>query len=143
MSPQILIDSEHRHLLSELSWNIVFKSGKPYVRSTRKYLHHFVLPAKKGFEVDHIDGNALNNRRENLRYVTHHQNQMNMSRHRDGSSQFKGVFWFKRDQCWSAQICRSGKRYHLGYFADEREAAQAYDTAAKKLHKKFAKTNFR
>lgn len=140
---KIEVDDQDRHLLSEHTWRIVYKSGKPYVKSTSgEYLHILILGKKAGKEVDHRDGNALNNRRKNLRHATHHENQLNMSRHRDGTSRYKGVFWFRRDDCWAAQICFRGVRRHLGYFQEEREAAEAYDRAAKLLHGEFAKTNF-
>lgn len=125
-------------------WHIVKKSGKPYLRNRKGvYLHSLVLPPVEGMEIDHKDGDALNNVRDNLRYVTHHQNQMNMSRHRDGSSKFKGVFWFRRDAKWAAQICFERKRRHLGYFQNEEDAARAYDSAARCLHGQFAKLNFK
>jgi len=124
-------------------WSVVFKSGKPYARNSQGlYLHFLVLPSKPGLEVDHRDGDALNNRRMNLRHATHHQNQMNMSRHRDGTSKYKGVFWFRRDSKWAAQICVDGNRKHLGYFSDEESAARAYDESAKRFHGEFAKLNF-
>jgi hypothetical protein len=136
------IDFEDFEKVRGVKWQAVSKSGKLYARDNKgKYLHHYLLSKKTGLEIDHKDGNGLNNRRDNLRHGTHHQNQLNMSKHRDGSSRFKGVFWFKRDKTWAAQICFCGKRKHLGYFSDEAAAAEAYNKAAREIHGEFAKVN--
>jgi hypothetical protein len=87
-------------------------------------------------EVDHRDGDGLNNRRSNLRCATHAQNNQNkvMQPH---SSRFKGVYWKQKDQRWVAYITANGKRYHLGSFRHEEDAAQARLAAAEKLHGSF------
>lgn len=90
----------------------------------------------EGYFIDHIDGNKLNNRLENLRLATYTENNRN-ARSRSGKSKYKGVYWFKRDSCWQAQIQVNGVKYHIGYFDDEEEAAKAYETVAKEIHGDF------
>ncbi|MGA1567624.1 MAG: AP2 domain-containing protein [Methylophilaceae bacterium] len=110
-------------------------------KTTKLLLHRTILNPSKEKIIDHIDHNGLNNRRENLRICTVTQNAANQ-RKRKGSSNFKGVYWNKRDQVWRAGIGYKGKDLHLGHFKDELEAAKAYDKAAKDLWGEFANLNF-
>lgn len=83
-------------------------------------------------EVDHIDGDPLNNRRSNLRIVTHAQNGQNMVRTRYAgkplSSSHRGVHWHATRRRWIAAVMVAGRRHHLGYFATEDAAAAAART---------------
>lgn len=92
--------------------------------------------------VDHIDHNGLNNSRDNLRRSNKSLNAINGRPHRDGSSQYKGVRWHNRDGIWEANIKISGKQRYIGRFADEVDAARAYDIAAYKEFGPFAGLNF-
>ena len=91
--------------------------------------------------VDHIDGRRHNNHWENLRYATHSENSRNSKNRTDGSSAYKGVDYYKPLGKWRATIGLTGKTKHLGYFTNEREAAEAYNAAALKFYKEFAKLN--
>jgi hypothetical protein len=96
-------------------------------------------------EVDHRDGNGLNNRRRsNLRVCSHSQNGANQKKHKNNTSGFKGVVLYKdnRSRPWCARIKVEGRHIYLGYFATPDEAAKAYDAAAIRLHGEFARTNF-
>ena len=91
---------------------------------------------------DHINGNGLDNRRENLRICTHAENQRNSRSARGSSSQYKGISWNKRDKRWYSHIRIDDKQQHLGVFTSEVKAAKAYDAAALKHWGRFAKPNF-
>ena len=83
------------------------------------------------FVVDHIDGDPLNNTRNNLRVVTPRQNMQN--KHVKKTSKYPGVLWIKSRHKWRTEIKTKGKSIHLGYFSDEREAAKAYEKACRRM----------
>ena len=117
------------------------KARTSYARLTydglNKYLHRLIMERVLGRKlsrsekVDHINGDGLDNRRSNLRVVTHAENLTNRGSCANTSSKFKGVSWFKRDNKWRSQIQVDGKGVHLGYFESEVDAAKAYNKAAK------------
>ena len=118
-------------------------SGTGFGRGGLITMHRLITDADTGLFVDHINGDGLDNRRCNLRVCTPTQNAYNKAPQQGKLySKYKGVTWFKRDNKWKAQIMKDGKNYHLGYFADELDAALAYDKAARKEWGEFAKTNF-
>lgn len=96
----------------------------------------------KGYDVDHIDGDKLNNIRSNLRLATRSQNLMNGPGKRESTSHYKGVCWFARNKKWLAQIKIGSKQLYIGLFEDEKEAALAYDRIARKEFGEFAYLNF-
>jgi hypothetical protein len=111
---------------------------------TRKkvvYLHKEIFgPVPCGFEIDHINGDKLDDRRSNLRKATRSQNNGNTKPRTGCSSRFKGVAWHNRGYWW-AYINKDGKRHNLGYYDDEVEAAKAYNNAALELFGPFARLN--
>jgi hypothetical protein len=90
-------------------------------------------------EVDHIDGDRSNNKWENLRLATHSQNNMNKSALSNNTSGVKGVFWNKRIQKWQSQIGLNGKRIHLGYYENIKDAAAAYASASLRYHGEYGR----
>jgi len=91
--------------------------------------------------VDHVNGNTLDNRIENLRDVSQGKNTRSYGpAHKDSTSNYRGVHWFKRDSRWQAQIYCKGKKHHLGYFDCEREAALMWNYSAMELG--FSKESF-
>jgi hypothetical protein len=91
--------------------------------------------------VDHIDGSRTNNHWENLRYATSSENGMNAKHRTDGLSVYKGVNYQTQAKKWKAQIGLSRKRIYLGIFTSEREAAEAYNAAAREHYGEYAKLN--
>jgi hypothetical protein len=108
-------------------------------------MHQFIMNPPKGRVVDHVDGNGLNNRRENLRICTRQQNAWNCRRRKQGhaSSQFIGVCCDKRHpDRFYAKIKCGDLKLTLGPFDTPIEAARARDAKAVELHGKFACLNF-
>ena len=96
-------------------------------------VHHCQL------DVDHIDGNGLNCKKENLREATPNQNMMNSRKRIDNSSGHKGVSWSKSAGKWEAYIRNGGKKLYLGIFEDINEASIAYVIASQKYHKEYGR----
>lgn len=115
----------------------VYDKGK----QTTLHMHRIVLNAPKGLQVDHINGDTTDNRRANLRLANSSQNCCN--RHIPSrTSKYKGVYYERSENRYRVCIMKNGKRISIGRFKDEIEAARAYDSAALKYHKEFAKLNF-
>lgn len=92
--------------------------------------------------VDHINGDKLDNREENLRIATRGENNRNVKKTWTSSSQYKGVTHQPdQDKPWVAQIGYGRERIYLGAFYHEREAANIYNLAAKQLFGEFADLN--
>ena len=106
-------------------------------------IHRILTNAPDGMEVDHINRDSLDNRKQNLRICTKSQNQMNSGKEQLGrSSHYKGVSLYKRHNKWMSRIKKRRKEYFLGYYENEIDAAKAYDTKAKELFGEFARLNF-
>lgn len=88
-----------------------------------------------GLVIDHINGNGLDNRLENLRLATKRQNAHNMRARRGGttSSSHVGVYWNKRYGKWEARIYVNHKNRYLGRFENEDDAGRAYQVALEEL----------
>jgi hypothetical protein len=106
-------------------------------------MHKEIAIQQMGFpselKADHINGNPLDNRRENLRSATQQMNGINTGLCSTNTSGFKGVSPEKGK--WSAQIHVMNRKKFLGYFDDKVEAAKAYNSAAKKHFGEFAWLN--
>ncbi len=115
-------------------------------KSVAVLLHRLIAGAQPGEQVDHVNGDALDNRRCNLRICTPTQNMQNRRKSptKDGrptTSQYKGVHFDAKRQRWIAQITIGGVQRKIGRFRDEMAAAAAYDVAACRLFGDFALTN--
>lgn len=131
---------------------LAVKLGRRTWRIHQLVAHAFLGEQPKGYHVNHIDGDRLNNRVTNLEYVTAADNVRDMFRNGRGCknrakhvgpkhSRYRGVSrtaW----GTWRAFIVADGKQLHLGCFKDEVDAAKAHDAAARAHHKEFAVTNF-
>lgn len=147
-----LVDDEDYEYLNSFKWTfkagyalrVAYPNGR-YQRRQTIYMHREVmgLPVEfDGREVDHKDHDGLNNTRENLRVATRQQNTQNRTKQTNpSSSTYKGVSFHKATGKWDARITVNKTLIRLGLFADETQAAAAYDKAATSYFGEFAQTN--
>lgn len=138
-----LVDDKDFAVLSEYPWHYsqgyaARMSPKP---QRKIFLHRSILMPPNGMFIDHINGDSLDNRRENLRICTRAENQHNQKILGRSTSGFKGVSWHKRIKKWNVKIRVAMKDVHLGYFTEKVEAARAYNEGAKKYYGAFACLN--
>ena len=124
----------HRQIVGNLLLSSSTQNPKLRTQNYHRYL-------SDGYVIDHINGCGLDNRRANLRLATIAQNAWN-SKKRNPRSGYKGVYFAGDKGLWRAAIVCHGRRIHLGYFTDKIDAAKAYDDAARKYYKEFARPNF-
>jgi hypothetical protein len=137
-----LVDDEDFDKLNQHKWQYHLGYAIRRVLGKTIYMHNEVIGRKDGFEVDHISRKTLDNRRKNLRHATKAQNGINRGPNKNNTSGFKGVSWSKDKNKWDSQIAVSGKHILIGRFHDPKEAAKAYDEAARKHFGEFAYLNF-
>ena len=123
-----LIDKEDFEKVSNLKWNIREKGEKLksfYVVSGQSiYLHRFILDVDSSVEIDHINGNGLDNRKNNLR-ISDRSIQLVNTRQRKNSTGFRGVYFDKRNGKYSVGIQYNGRRIYLKQFDNIDEAIYA------------------
>jgi len=128
------VDERDKQILERYNWKVrlfPLKNRKLYYviawdskLNKNVYLHRVITGAQNNEEVDHLNGNGLDNRRSNLRVGSHRQNQIN--RRKRGSSKYPGVYFEKSKKMWRARARVNGKNKCFGYFKNENEAFKAY-----------------
>lgn len=141
LTHRVLVDDVDWPWVSQFKWHItkagyVQRNGKMvnWVKEPASYLHREVMECTKGDgqDVDHINRNPLDNRRENLRVTTHGSNMQNIGGHRDAKhSAHRGVSFNSRCGCWVANHMLNGKRWskHCLTEADAVAAVEAHRAA--------------
>lgn len=136
-----IIDDEDYELVSQYNWSGARSGESDHIYAvTRLRMHRLVMNAPLGMYVDHINGDTLDNRKENLRLCTNAENQQN-ARARGGTSQYKGVSYNKKMKKWLGAFTVLGQTYHCGYFDDEKECARAVDKKRREVCGDFASKN--
>lgn len=139
-----LVDDKDFNWLDKWKWSAHYNNTKWYAVRNDKgkiiKMHRLIISAKVREEVDHIDGNSLNNCRSNLRLVTRAENLQNRSANHNSTSKFIGVYWENSTNKWCAAIKKDGKTKKIGRFNSGEDAARARDKVAKEWG--FLKMNF-
>lgn len=143
-----VIDAADAEIVGQHNWMAFVMTGRNMVYASTNIggrknhrtvlMHRLIAGEPKGLQVDHRDGDGLNNRRENLRAATHADNQRNSRTPVTNSSGFKGVSLCNGGPKWQARISVDNITRYLGVFETKEEAAEAYMKAAQRLHGEFA-----
>lgn len=139
-SVRIKISPKDADVASAYRWHVRGGYACTTVNGSNMFLHNIIMGSTSG-TVDHINRDRLDNRRENLRFASNFQNAANKAIRKDNSTGFKGVWYVKKNKKYRASIQSENKRIYLGLFNTPEEAANAYNSAAKNLHKDFAFVN--
>lgn len=145
---EILLDDDVYEELKNFTWCVQKQGNKFYAmrkhnRTKTIIMHRSIMNViDRNVYVDHIDGNGLNNQRNNLRLSTHSENLCNRPSVKNSKSIYKGVAWVSSHKKWRASIQANKVQKVLGYFNNEIEAAKAYDAVVKSYHGEFASLNF-
>ena len=143
-----LIDDDMYDRVSRFNW-IAHKNGRMYyaesafqvnLKFVTLSMHRLVMGYPDG-NIDHINHDGLDNRRENLRVCTVAQNGMNRQKNVNGSSKYRGVRYVGKVNRWRANIKLNGKKINVGSFLTEIEAALAWNKKALELFGEFANLN--
>ena len=147
-----IVDDEDYERFGHLNWYyrksangrygyVIRRAGNKFVR-----LHREILNAPPNCFVDHRNGNTLDNRKYNLRFCNRRENMCNSApRPANKTSHYKGVYFAKGrypSRPWRVQIKCGAKLVSVGYFANEEEAACAYDKAAKQYQGRICTPQF-
>lgn len=127
---KFLFDVEDYDLIKHYYWST---TSTGYIQSTKRpsenngiamFFHRLVMGKTniREDEVDHINRDKKDNRKENLRVCSHAQNMKNSSMQKNNKSGYLGVYWSKKDKSWYSQITLNRKHIHLGYTKTKEEA---------------------
>lgn len=137
-----LVDDVDFDLLNKYNW-WYHKSGYALRIENKKTIrmHRVIANCPENKEIDHINGNRMDNRKINLRICTSSQNSKNRKLQKNNKSGYKGVSYRKRDKKWIVYICVNRKNKYIGIFKNIKDASNAYNIAAVQYYKEFANLN--
>lgn len=135
--------SQHRWHANDQPTTTYALAHRPGTDTAVIRMHHLVAGTPDGMDIDHANGDGLDNRRTNLRAGTRSQNMGNARRYRTNTSGYKGVSWRSDRGTWRAYIRVNYTRRYLGEYSDPWDAAQAYNAAAVEAWGEFAQLNER
>ncbi len=135
-----LFDNKFKSKIQKHKWGASLKGKKYYIKTDIcdkygngkvLYLTNFILGEKDGYQIDHINGDTLDNRKHNLRFCTQQQNLMN-------KTEARGISFNKKYKKWETYIGVNKKIIRLGYYKDEKQALRIRRKAELKYYGKFA-----
>ena len=142
-----IVDDDDYEFLSQWKWGCYgqYAARKDYISNKKRkviLMHRLINNTPDDLFTDHINGDPLDNRKENLRNCTVSENGANRKKQQSGtSSKYKGVSWKKNK--WECGIKYHKKTIYLGRFENEISAAKQYDEIAKQFFGEFANLNFK
>lgn len=106
----------------------------------RQYMHRLIMNNPERQVIDHINGNRLDNQRNNLRSCSQQENTFNGKTRKNNRSGYKDIWWDMQRKKWFVQIMRDGKKYSIGRFIKLEEAIEARNRELYELHGDFSRT---
>jgi hypothetical protein len=144
---EVLVDDDVYEWARKYNWHFSKKNhGRWYAKRYRRgigdraYLHREVMNFPEGKQVDHINGNTLDNRRENLRIADNFENARNRRIVVNNTSGVTGVRQLTGKDKWNAYVKVKGKRIHLGLFQTKEEAVAARQAGEEKYYSVFRRS---
>ena len=115
-------------------YRVVLINKKLFLQHRILFMLYTNSDIPSGMEIDHIDGNKINNTKENLRLVTTQENQRNVGINKNNTSGYVGIYFMKTRNKWKAQICVDRKSIYLGCFDTKDDAITARKLAENKYN---------
>lgn len=146
LKKEFIVDDEVYDWLKETNWSCqkignryyaFFSQYVPKYKVKRIYLHALLMDFPENSDVDHVNGNTLDNRVENLRVCSRRNNLLNTGPSARNTSGYKWVTWNKRDQRWRVTVSKK----HGGNFTNKKAAVVAANKLARELHGEYAYQN--
>lgn len=143
-----LVDDMDFEYLNQWKWH--YNKGRGQGRAQRStsrksiegktsiFMHRIIMNVPKDMQIDHKNGNGLDNRKENLRVCTNMENNRNKGIARKNTSGVTGISWNKNYEKWHTYIKINNKFIFLGYFGDKEIAIQIRKQAEKQYFGEFA-----
>ena len=135
IAKNIIVGSKAGWISGAGNYDLMYQNKTYKVHRLIFALHHGYFPKI----IDHIDGNPLNNKINNLREATHSQNLQNSKLRKDNKSGEKGVIWDKKYKKWRVSCVLNKKQYHGGYYKNLTEAIESVRKLRTQLHEEFAR----
>ena len=139
-----LVDDEDFEYLLQWKWCASTSKGKAYAGRNPKSgyvrMHRLIMKAPHDKQVDHINGNTLDNQKHNLRLCTQQENNFNHRKYSNNYSQYSGVYYQKANKKWKAYIYVDQKQIYLGLYGKMDDAIRARENAEQTYFKEFRRT---
>lgn len=136
-----IVDDSDYLAIGQMRWHYTGRYAARRIEGKIIMMHRYLLGGESLKDVDHVNGDALDNRRKNIRFATPQENAWNSKAHKDSSSKFKGVSWDKVRKKWVAMLYLNKRLRNLGRFETQCQAASRYNDVAAVEFGNFARLN--
>ena len=139
---RFVFDAKDFEKIKNTKWYPSYEGNRPYLIDCHgNKMHHRLMDCPKGYEVDHISLDTLDNRVCNLRICTHQQNQINQPLQKNNTSGVCGVSWYSARHKYRARIKIGQHDIHLGYYNSFEEAVQARNVGMECMFGEYGRYN--